>query len=398
LTSIPCCTAIIVAGGKGLRLNSQTPKQYLPLEGKPILARTLDIFETSPLISRIILVIGEGQQALCASEILSLGYKKISGLVIGGPERQDSVYKGLKAAEGDEPVVLVHDGARPFVTQKELEKVITEAVSTGAAILARPLSETIKSSDAEGRIAATLDRNTLWAAQTPQAFSYSILLEAYEKARSDNLAATDDAAVVEYLGHPVSLIKGSSMNIKITGPEDLALGSAIIRSGWQSGLQLREEDKEPACVEIYTDGACSGNPGPGGYGVVLLYKGNRKELSGGFRLTTNNRMEILSVIKGLEALKEPCNVCLYSDSRYVVDAVEKGWAKRWKKNNWMKNKNEPALNPDLWQRLLELLEVNQVSFQWVKGHANNPENERCDQLARAAVQGELESDEFYESI
>ena len=139
-------------------------------------------------------------------------------------------------------------------------------------------------------------------------------------------------------------------------------------------------------LDIYTDGACSGNPGKGGYGVVMIYKGNRKEFSEGFIETTNNRMEILAVIKSLEALKEPCNVNLYSDSKYVVDAVEKGWAKKWRQNGWMRNSREPALNPDLWEELLNLLEKHKVSVIWVKGHAGHPENERCDRLAVAAAE------------
>ena len=143
-------------------------------------------------------------------------------------------------------------------------------------------------------------------------------------------------------------------------------------------------------VILYTDGACSGNPGPGGYGAVLLFTDNggkihRKEFSQGYKSTTNNRMEIMGVIKGLESLKEPCKVTLYSDSRYVVDAIEKGWAKRWRSNNWMRNKKEPALNPDLWGQLLDLLGKHEVSCRWVKGHSNNLENERCDTLAREAI-------------
>ncbi len=139
-------------------------------------------------------------------------------------------------------------------------------------------------------------------------------------------------------------------------------------------------------VTIYTDGACSGNPGPGGYGTVLIYNAHRKEISEGFKQTTNNRMEINGVIAGLEALKRPCSVTLYSDSRYVVDAIEKGWAARWRRNNWMRNKEEPALNADLWERLLVLLEKHNVKFNWVKGHAGNKENERCDELARKAAE------------
>ncbi len=138
-------------------------------------------------------------------------------------------------------------------------------------------------------------------------------------------------------------------------------------------------------VIIYTDGACSGNPGAGGYGTVLLYGTARKELSEGYQKTTNNRMELLAVIKGLEALKEPCQVTLYSDSKYVVDAIEKGWVKKWQANGWKRNQKEMALNVDLWERVLPLLEKHSVKLIWVKGHANNKENERCDFLARQAI-------------
>ena len=145
-------------------------------------------------------------------------------------------------------------------------------------------------------------------------------------------------------------------------------------------------------VIIYTDGACSGNPGPGGYGVVLLYGDVRREMSAGYKDTTNNRMEILAAIIGLETLKFPCKVKLYSDSRYLVDAIEKGWVKLWKSINWYRNKQEKASNVDLWKRLLIQLEKHEVQFIWVKGHASNPENNRCDQLARTAIKGTLEED------
>jgi ribonuclease HI len=149
-------------------------------------------------------------------------------------------------------------------------------------------------------------------------------------------------------------------------------------------------------VIIYTDGGCIGNPGPGGYGVVLLFGEHRKELSGGFRLTTNNRMELMAAIVGLEALKTPCAVTLYSDSKYLVDAMELGWAERWRLNGWRRNKSEKALNPDLWQRLLKACKKHEVRFQWVKGHAGNLENERCDYLANtAAMQKNLPEDENY---
>jgi ribonuclease HI len=141
-------------------------------------------------------------------------------------------------------------------------------------------------------------------------------------------------------------------------------------------------------VEIYTDGACSGNPGPGGYGVILKSGSHQREISAGFRKTTNNRMELRAVIEGLRLLKEPCQVIVYSDSKYLVDAVQKGWARRWQKNNWYRNVREKALNTDLWITLLEMLENHQVKFHWVRGHDGHPENERCDQLAVQATNGE----------
>ena len=139
-------------------------------------------------------------------------------------------------------------------------------------------------------------------------------------------------------------------------------------------------------VKIYTDGACSGNPGPGGYGIILKYGDIEKEISGGEISTTNNRMELMGAILGLEALKEPCEVTLYSDSKYIIDAINNGWALRWRENGWMRTKKDKALNPDLWERLLNLLEKHKVTFEWVKGHNGHPENERCDRLAVAAYE------------
>ena len=151
-------------------------------------------------------------------------------------------------------------------------------------------------------------------------------------------------------------------------------------------------------VEIYTDGACKGNPGPGGYGVVLLSGGRRKELSGGFRKTTNNRMELLACIEGLRSLKRPCTVVLTSDSKYVVEAMNKGWAKRWRSNGWKLSPSKPAKNSDLWKQLLDLCGGHRVSFKWVQGHNGHPENECCDVLAVAASQlKELPADLAFET-
>jgi len=136
-------------------------------------------------------------------------------------------------------------------------------------------------------------------------------------------------------------------------------------------------------VTIYTDGACSGNPGPGGWGAILEYKGVEKEMSGGEEMTTNNRMELTGVITALNALREVCRVRLYTDSKYIVDGINRGWAEKWKANGWMRNKKEKALNPDLWDELLSLIAKHEVEFIWVKGHATNPKNNRCDELAVA---------------
>ncbi len=141
-------------------------------------------------------------------------------------------------------------------------------------------------------------------------------------------------------------------------------------------------------IQIFTDGACRGNPGPGGYGVILRYGERSLELSAGYRLTTNNRMELLAAIVGLKALKMPCMVDLYTDSKYLADSISKGWVYGWQKKGWKKSDGKPALNVDLWQELLSLLKVHEVNIIWVKGHAGHPENERCDLLATTAAEGE----------
>ena len=150
-------------------------------------------------------------------------------------------------------------------------------------------------------------------------------------------------------------------------------------------------------VIIYTDGSCLGNPGPGGYGAVLDYQGYRKEISGGYRATTNNRMELIAVIKALAALKEPCGVIIHSDSEYVVRAMNERWPHSWKEKGWKRNSNKDASNSDLWVALLELCETHDVQFYWVRGHSGHPENERCDALASAAARSpNLQADTGYE--
>lgn len=137
-------------------------------------------------------------------------------------------------------------------------------------------------------------------------------------------------------------------------------------------------------VELFADGACSGNPGPGGWGTILRFNGHEKELSGGEEMTTNNRMELIAVIEGLKALKEPCDVTVTSDSRYMCDGITKGWAEKWQKNGWIKADKKQAKNPELWEELLSLIKKHNVTIVWIKGHNGHPENERCDKLAVAA--------------
>jgi ribonuclease HI len=179
--------------------------------------------------------------------------------------------------------------------------------------------------------------------------------------------------------------------------------------GIQSALQPAAQGLESASpkstasipddkVLIYTDGASPGNPGPGGYGVVLISKKGRRELSGGYRRTTNNRMELMACIQALHALKKPSRATLFSDSRYLINAISKGWALRWRRNDWMRSPTEPAENSDLWGELLDELARHEIEFRWVRGHAGTPENERCDQLAvQAAQKKNLPADEGYES-
>ena len=167
------------------------------------------------------------------------------------------------------------------------------------------------------------------------------------------------------------------------------------RSGLPPSSPAEVPDRD---ILVFTDGGALGNPGPGGYGAVILEGDGRRELSGGRRLTTNNRMEMMAVIEALEACEPGRRILLFSDSRYVVDAIEKGWARRWRANDWMRNKTEPAVNPDLWERLLDLVDRHDVRFGWVKGHAGVEHNERCDALVRkeSAKGDELPMDGGYE--
>lgn len=411
------CTAIIMAAGKGKRMQTAVSKQFLPVCGKEILAWTVDVFEKSPLVDTILLMASADGKEDVQHLWDSYGWKKVATVLEGGKERQNSVANGLAAVGEETDIVLIHDGVRPFVTEEMIADSIVAAQAYGGAVIGVPAKDTIKVCSADGLAVETPDRSTLWQIQTPQTFQRDLIVNAYEKADRDGFLGTDDASVAEFAGHQVKVVMGSYRNIKITTKEDLVIAEAFFKedlkekemmadqkvqepktnTAEKKDQESKEDKKNQRAVEIYTDGACSGNPGAGGYGVVLLYGNKRKEMSEGYRMTTNNRMEVLAVIKGLEALKEPCQVTLYSDSKYVVDAIQKGWVTKWKANGWYRNKKERASNVDLWERLLVQLERHQVTFQWVKGHADNPGNERCDELARGAIAaGNLLEDENYQ--
>ena len=223
-------SAIIPAAGQGTRMGSSTPKQFLLLNGKPILHHTLRAFETSGKVDSVTLVVPENDYDDAKSK-WATSFDIVKKVVIGGKERQDSVYNGFQAIDRDTDVVIVHDGVRPFVTADMIERAVNGADRFGAAITAVPVSDTIKQSDAEGFVERTVDRNGLWRIQTPQAFQYAVLDEAFQKAVKDSYYGTDEGSLLEYAGKKIKLIEGSAMNIKITRKEDLILGEAILNGG-----------------------------------------------------------------------------------------------------------------------------------------------------------------------
>jgi 2-C-methyl-D-erythritol 4-phosphate cytidylyltransferase/2-C-methyl-D-erythritol 2,4-cyclodiphosphate synthase len=223
----PRVSAIIVAGGQGRRMGGELPKQYLPLRGKPLLGHTLRCFESSPLVNSIVLVVRQEDMAYCRQRVLDEGdFRKISALVPGGAERCDSVWVALQATSPEDEIVLVHDGVRPFATAALLERVIAAAIEHRAAIAALPVVETIKVVE-RGRVVQTPARQQLWRAQTPQAFARELLLEAHAQ-RPAGLTITDDAVLVERLGHAVHVVEGDPRNAKITTPEDLAWAEHLL--------------------------------------------------------------------------------------------------------------------------------------------------------------------------
>lgn len=222
--------AIIPAAGQGKRMGNQVNKQFLCLAGLPILVHTLKVLENHPRVDGMIIVCREEEREFCRTEIIEkYQIRKVLEIVAGGKERQHSVFNGIKALPADTGLVLIHDGARPFFTPGIIDDALDQALAVGAAIAAVPVKDTIKEAGPDGIVVGTPDRSRLWQIQTPQAFRYSLILEAYQRAEADGFLGTDDASLVEYLGYKVRLVQGSYENIKITTPEDLLLGEAILK-------------------------------------------------------------------------------------------------------------------------------------------------------------------------
>jgi len=223
--------AIIPAAGVGLRMRSQIPKAYLPLAGKPILAHTLEVFEAVKEVQEVTVVAHPDDLDYCQEEVIgAYGFKKVLRLVPGGKERQDSVYHALKALhqEDDLDIILIHDGVRPFITPEQIRRVIKAARSHGGAILGLPAQDTLKRVDPQKKVIHTLDRKDIWQIQTPQGFQADLLHRAFVEAYSRNFYGTDEASLLEEMGHPVTVIPGDPWNLKITTPEDLQLAEALL--------------------------------------------------------------------------------------------------------------------------------------------------------------------------
>jgi 2-C-methyl-D-erythritol 4-phosphate cytidylyltransferase len=220
--------AVIVAGGQGTRIEGKLPKQFLNLGDRPILAHCVQRFESCETIDQMVLVVPEDYLGYCSQAIVDqYDFKKVKKIVCGGKERQDSVYLGLKACPKSTTVVAIHDGVRPFVSPQKISESIGLCVEKKAVILAVPAKDTVKRVEGNS-VVTTLDRKKLWLVQTPQVFEYSFILNAYEKAIEDGFAGTDDAMLVERLGHQVTVVEGEYQNIKITTAEDLAIAEKFI--------------------------------------------------------------------------------------------------------------------------------------------------------------------------
>ncbi len=223
--------AVVPAAGAGRRMGGKVKKQFLSLGGEPVLTHTLRVLQSCPEIDAIILVVPEADRGFCESEIVRRGgFQKVAAIVPGGRDRQDSVYAGLLAAKDSAERVVVHDGVRPFLTPPMVRETCRWAGQNLSAVTGVPVSDTIKSVDAERRVTETMARDRLWAIQTPQAFPYAAILQAHERALRDDFCGTDDAALVERIGLPVQIVMGSRENIKITSPADFIVAEAILNT------------------------------------------------------------------------------------------------------------------------------------------------------------------------
>jgi 2-C-methyl-D-erythritol 4-phosphate cytidylyltransferase len=218
-------SAIIPAAGMGLRMGSRIPKQYLLLDGKPILHHTLSVLDQCSHVDQIILVVSEKE--IVQAHQIQQSHSKVTKVIPGGKERQDSVFNGIQNLDSDTDIVVVHDGVRPFVSPDLVRKTVEAARDYGAAIAAIPVSDTLKKVSDKGLVEHTVNRDGLWRVQTPQTFQVSLLKEAYGKAQANNFYGTDEASLVEYMGREIKVISGSELNIKITRAEDLVLGEKI---------------------------------------------------------------------------------------------------------------------------------------------------------------------------
>jgi len=224
-----CCGAVVVAAGRGTRMGTSESKQYLALGGKPILVRTLERFQRMPEISEIVLVTCKEDVARCEAYVREFGLTKVSAVTVGGKERQHSVLAGLRMLSPRIRIAAVHDAVRPFFPLEQTAACLKKAEQSGAAVLAVPVKDTIKTVDSSGKVESTPDRNSLWAVQTPQAFRLDLLLLAHRRAEEDGFIGTDDASLVERIGSDVYIVPGDYTNIKITTPDDLLWAERILQ-------------------------------------------------------------------------------------------------------------------------------------------------------------------------
>ena len=228
---IPLVVPVVPAAGRGLRMGGSVPKQFLLIGGEPLIVQSLRILQAAPVVGQIILAVPPADTEYCEREIvLRHRFTKVTKVVAGGEERQDSVRHALAEIPADTDIVLIHDAVRPFVTQRMINEVVAASWKEGAAIIALPMRDTVKQVRTDGMIERTVDRTPLWLAQTPQAFRRDWIETAHRHAHAEGVRATDDAFLVEWLGHSVAVVEGSGENIKVTRPEDLVIGEAILAS------------------------------------------------------------------------------------------------------------------------------------------------------------------------